>query len=492
MSRDTLTAPVWPDMPQVALRLRLPVLLYILSVMLPVQANLGGMVMSGNRLLLLLLIIPLTVNLIMGRYGRLLAVDILFLLHVLWGIAALAVNNPDRVVLFMGSNSIEFVGGYVMGRAFIRNSEEFLALCRLLAGLAALTLPLALYETFTGNPILIRTLGSLPGVFSVDIGLSSPRYGLERVQVFLAHPIHYGLFTAMLVFIVFVGFRGLMSDVMRYGLSLAILVCSLLSLSSGPLLALVMQFGLVLWAWLFRGTRARWLILLCATVAAYIVVDILSNRTPFRVFLHYATFNSHTAYWRAIIFEWGMKNVWDNPVFGLGLNDWVRPVYMHSNSMDNFWLLMAVRYGIPGFLLLAIGYGHALWRVGRRDFDGNRTMWQFRRAWVISMVGLTFALCTVHVWGPIYSFVFFFFGAGMWFITAQPSDAERMPTTVSASPATAPMHRPAPATAEATKHNTPVSSGPLPHTKEGLPYTRFPTSGSSRNRLPGPPSRTGR
>lgn len=485
MSRGALIAESWSDKPRGGSRVMLPVLLFMMTVMLPVQGSLGGVVLSGNRLLLIFMVVPLTINLLMGRYGRLLLVDILFFLHVVWGIVALSINNPDRVVLFMGSTSVEFIGGYVIGRAFIRNSHDFLALCRLLAGLVALTFPLALYETFSGDPVLIRALESLPGLTSTTTGLSSPRFGLERVQVFLAHPIHYGIFTGMLLSIVFVGFRGHMSDASRYGLTLVILACTLLSLSSGPLLALILQFGLVFWGWLFREVKARWLILFCATVAAYVVVDLLSNRTPFRVFMHYLTLNAHTAYWRALIFEWGMVNVWANPIFGLGLNDWVRPVYMYSGSMDNFWLLMAVRYGIPGFLLLASGVGFALWRIGRRDLDNNLTMWQLRRAWMISMMGLTFALCATHVWGPLYSFVFFFFGAGIWFITAEPGAKEEMPSSKLTDRMAVPMRRQAKEFLTAAKNDTSAASNPLaPDTKESLPYTRFPASNDTNYRQP--------
>lgn len=433
-------------------RIRLPVLLYILAFMVPIKASLGGLVLTGDRVLLLLFIIPLTINLIIGRYGRLLMVDILFFLHVLWGIIALLVNNPDRVVSFMGSNSIEFIGGYLMGRAFIRNYDEFLSLCQLLAILITLTLPLALYETLTGDPIIIRTLANLPIVSSTSIAQSAPRYGLERVQVFLSHPIHYGLFTAMSISIIFVGLKGVLTNTKRYTMTLSVLVCTLLSLSSGPLLALVLQCGFILWAWLFRATKARWLILLCAVVAAYVIVDLLSDRTPFRVFLHYATLNSHTAYWRAIIFEWGIKNVLDNPIFGIGLNEWERPWYMYSGSMDNFWLVMGVRYGIPGFLLLAFGYALGLFGVMRRNLDDDPIILNFRRAWVFTFIGLTFTLSTVHVWFSIYSFVFFMFGAGMWFITAMPRN-EGEPVVLAT-------------------HESRTTS---------LPYTRFPISKNSQN-----------
>jgi hypothetical protein len=154
---------------------------------------------------------------------------------------------------------------------------------------------------------------------------------------------------------------------------------------------------------------------------AYVVVDLMSNRTPLKVFMTYATFSAHNAYWRSIIFEWGMKNVWANPLFGIGLNDWVRPHYMNSGSMDNFWLVMAVRYGIPGFLLLTIGYVISTAKVMRRNFDTDMRLTLFRRAWVFSVLGLSFTLCTVHVWTNLYSFVFFFFGAGIWLITAEPA-----------------------------------------------------------------------
>lgn len=168
----------------------------------------------------------------------------------------------------------------------------------------------------------------------------------------------------------------------------------------------------------------RWWLLLGLFVIAWIVIDLLSNRTPIQVFMSYATFSAHTAYWRGIIFEWGLANVIGStekgivgsPLFGIGLNDWVRPWYMYSGSMDNFWLVMAVRYGIPGLLLLAVGYVWAIVLIMRRDFADDAVLTHIRRAWVFTFFGLTFTLCTVHVWTSIYSFVFFILGTGIWMI----------------------------------------------------------------------------
>lgn len=413
-------------------RARLPtlVVLYVIAFTLPIQANIGGLVFTSVRLLLLLVIVPLTVNLFRGKYGRVMFVDIMFFLHMLWGSIALAVNNPDRVVAFMGSNSIEFIGGYVIARACIQNIDDFRRLCWFLVLVTVVTAPFAVYEALTDDPIILRILNTLPGISSLPNAASAPRLGLERAQVFLSHPIHYGLFASLTLAVLFVGFKETLSMGARYSLFVILLVCTMLSLSSGALLAALLQIGLITWAWIFKANNARWTIFFLTCVAAYVTVDLLSNRTPIQVFMHYATLNPHTAYWRAIIFEWGMKNVWDNPIFGVGLNEWERPIYMRSSSMDNFWLLMAVRYGLPGFILLASGYLSALWRIGRRDFDGDQPLLKLRQGWMICMVGMTFTLTTVHIWGELYSFVFFFFGAGIWMLIVSP-DTKKATTSSS-------------------------------------------------------------
>tara|TARA_R110000822_G_scaffold265286_3_gene389217 strand:+ start:227 stop:706 length:480 start_codon:yes stop_codon:yes gene_type:complete len=159
------------------------------------------------------------------------------------------------------------------------------------------------------------------------------------------------------------------------------------------------------------------------------VIDLLSNRTPIQVFMSYATFSAESAYWRSAIFQWGMTNVWSAPVFGLGLNDWLRPVWMHTSSIDNFWLFIAMRFGLPAFTFLTVGYGYALWRVGRKDFTMDRTLAALRLGWILCFTGLTLTLSTVHIWGSIYGFVFFIFGAGLWMVDAKPR-SPRNETTI--------------------------------------------------------------
>ena len=402
-------------------RLPIPVLIYFLAVVIPIHFYAGPLYMTLVRVFLLVMIIPLLVNWLMGKYDGFLATDFFFILHILWMGVALAVNNPDKVVSQMGSVGVEFLGGYFLARAYVRSAGVFVKVVRLLVLVVCATLPFAVYEALTGHPIIIETIWKIPGLRSENLFHIPGRMGLERARVMLAHPIHYGLFCSIAISLTFVGLKGIYSNTRRYLVTAAIGLCVFLSLSSGALLAAILQIGLIFWAWSLDRTRARWWLLLGLFAIAYVVIDILSNRSPVQVFMSYATFSPHTAYWRGLIFQWGMVNVWANPVFGIGLNDWVRPEFMmFIDSMDNFWLLIAVQQGIPGFLLLAAGVFPALLRVGLRDFDSDRLLWQLRRAWMFAFAGLTFTLCTVHVWTNIYSFTFFMFGAGMWFLNAVP------------------------------------------------------------------------
>ncbi|WP_372837119.1 O-antigen ligase family protein, partial [Puniceibacterium confluentis] len=460
------------------------------TVVLTIGFRLGPLYMTTLRLFLIVMIVPLMLRLLSGAYGRVFVTDILFVLHILWAAAAIGVNNPDQVVQQVGSVGIEFLGGYVVGRAYIRTPETFAALCRILIVMVLCSVPFALHETLTGRPLIVELLRKLPGMTSVAIVSIESRMGLERVQAVFAHPIHYGLFCSVAFSLCFVALRGAISNARRYATSTVIAATGFLALSSGALTAIAMQIGLIAWASMFREVKQRWWLLIGLFALMYLAIDLLSNRSPLQVFMSYATFSAHNAYWRAQIFEWGLANVIGSaekeivgsPLTGIGLNDWVRPHYMYSGSMDNFWLVMTVRYGLPGFFFLAVGYVVAIARIMRRNFEQDARLTLFRRAWVFTFLGLTFTLCTVHVWSNIYSFIFFMFGAGMWLITVQPGEGRDQ------IPAPAPLSSTRFAARQGDTLRTPDSPAPAAgeptgHAPaRGMTYSRFPPRHPPRDR----------
>ncbi len=287
-------------------------------------------------------------------------------------------------------------------------------------------LPLTLLESQTGRPYIVELIRSIPGISRHGVVSAEKRLGLHRVQGSFSHPIHFGLFCSTAVSLAFFIWKNRVSDALRWMLVVLVFASAFLGLSAGVMMALVSQVGLIIWYQVFRKVDFKWMLLTGLLALLYIAVDIASTRTPIRVFLTYGTFSPHTAYWRTIIFDWGMMNIFGSqennippaPWFGIGLKDWVRPPYMYSGSMDNFWLLTGVRYGVPGFAFLAVGYFMTLWKIGQRqDFNGDEELLNMRRAWMIVFVGLTLTLCTVHVWTTIYAYVFFLFGTGVWMLS---------------------------------------------------------------------------
>lgn len=400
-----------------------PVLFYFMAILLPVAFYVGPIQITGVRLVLLLLVIPLTVRLFIGEFGRIIVPDIAFFVYVLWIFVPLFIHNPTRALESGGSSGLEFWGGYLLGRAYIRSREDFIAIIRLIAFVVICCVPFAVYETISGNTPILDFLNLMPGVTSLHRADTDIRLGFHRVQLIFEHPIHFGLFCAIMLPMCWIGMKGIYRDTTRFVICAAVLVSGFSSLSSGGIVAMFIQLGLIGWAWLFRSTSRRWIYLAVLILIAYLIISVFSSRNPLAVFISYGTFSSHNAYVRIAIFEHGLNNVLSSPWFGIGLNNWVRPAWI-GESVDNFWLLTSMRYGIPGVALLAIGYVYALVRIGLRNLDQDVVMWQFRRAWLFSFSGLSFTLATVHIWHNIYSFVFFMFGTGMWLLTEKPQKGD--------------------------------------------------------------------
>jgi hypothetical protein len=82
--------------------------------------------------------------------------------------------------------------------------------------------------------------------------------------------------------------------------------------------------------------------------------------------------------------------------------------------MDNFWLVTAIRYGIPAFLLLATAFVAMIGSLGRMRIDGGKN--HCRSGLLVSLGGLIVAGCTVDYWNAIYCWFLFMLGSGMWML----------------------------------------------------------------------------
>jgi hypothetical protein len=198
------------------------------------------------------------------------------------------------------------------------------------------------------------------------------------------------------------------------------------SLSSGAILSVLIQAMLIVWDKVTASVARRWGILVTMIVTAYFVVELISNRSAMDVFISYLTFNADSSYMRVHIWHWGTQSVLNHPIFGLGLNDWEHPSWM-GNSIDNFWLVTAVRYGIPGFSFAAGGYLSVCFGLGRLRNLSSQVA-QCRKALIIALCGMAPAICTVHVWDAPYVLIMFLLGSGMWMYDSRNGVAPTAPT----------------------------------------------------------------
>ena len=249
------------------------------------------------------------------------------------------------------------------------------------------------------------------------------RLGLHRAQVAMEHPILFGVFCSM-------GFSLAWSALAATGANrgkrlrwtFIAGLTGFLSLSTGALLGMVVQTGLFVYEYITThivNIAKRWRLLAFTTIFFYVVIDLLSNRTPVTIFISVATFNTGAAYNRVLIWKYGSAVMWDKPIFGNGLRYWYRPLWMKA-SVDNFWLLTAMRYGIPAFLTLAGAFIATAWKVGAMDFSDNPRRQACQKGWIIAIVSVIISLCTVHIWSNSLAFLMFFLGAGVWMYTEQP------------------------------------------------------------------------
>ncbi|SHF86272.1 O-Antigen ligase [Loktanella atrilutea] len=437
-------------------------ILFMITLLTPIAFEIAGVRLSPNRIFLLIVIFPYAARIISGQIGRFTAVDLLFVLHGVWiFIALIAVHGTNRIP-FAAITAVELIGGYFVGRVLIRDITGYRLLFRIMMIALIVLLPFALVEAVTGKliiPDLLRPVFQTP--FRGDSAYG--RMGLERVYVVFDHPILWGLFCSLTLANFIKMARGNLLKI-GFGASLSIFT-TMLSLSSAPLMACGLQLSMLAWGWIMRG---RWKLLLILTVVGYVVIDLLSNRTPVTILIDTLTFNPGTGYTRIAIFDAGWAAVKGSPFFGIGFNDWPRPFWVTA-SVDNFWLLTAMRYGFVGvsFLVLAL-LSHFVLMARARITDPQALAIRIGHA--IALAGISFTMVTVHVWGTMSVFVMFYIGAGAWMYAYAPQDGHDDITAQTEVAASGPLYSrfaPRPARAGSTQRSQTLSRRQGETTEQG-------------------------
>ena len=390
-----------------------PILAITLSFLCPSELSLfiADLRLPPHRVVLLLLLPAATMRLFMRGDMRVRSFDVLMLAFACWTVFAFALHGASGGgIVFGGSLALECFGGYVIARAYIRDAETCHATLQMMFLAIVVSGVIALPELVLNSHLAHDFMKALTGV---EHPLKyEKRFGLLRAYGTFDHPIHLGSFCAGMFALIWFATRGTLSRVRR---ALLIGVATFVSLSSAPILGFIAQIGLIFWDKLTRGLPVRIWLTVLALVGVFLAISTVANRSPFAWIATGLTIDSWNGYYRLIIWEHGFKNILANPWIGIGLGDWSRPWWMASDSVDAFWLLITMRIGVPGFVLLALTALVLASAVARRSArHRDRAARQFAKAWFISLIALILMGCTVHFWNVLHTYFFFFLGMAGW------------------------------------------------------------------------------
>lgn len=399
-----------------------PGLLFLLVVLLMVPGTftLAGAVLSPYRVLLLALFPFLVRRWLVDCGGRPAAVDLLVLASFVWLFLSIAVNNgmagiPRGTIMF-----VEFVGGYLIGRTLICNRIDHKNYFRYITIVFAALAPFAVLEMLTGFNAM-RTIAEFVLTVPPRQGNLDHRFGMTRAMGTLEHPITWGLVASMSVANVFYIYRKRLSVALGQAGFFAFMTFT--SLSTGPLLSVLCQFGLIAWDRALAFFRFRWLVLVYLVLFGILLVRIGGEFHLRELIVNDVSYAKASAETRLVVWDYGLMEVKRHPVFGIGLNDWTKP-WWHAKktSFENFWLGQAMRFGIPSLVFLALAWGISFARIAMQKTLSPEED-DYRRGYLMALTGLTLVLVTTGPWNSSSVLLTIYIGAGGWFYL-QPQEVE--------------------------------------------------------------------
>lgn len=334
------------------------ILIFLLTLIHPFYATIGGTQLGVPRAFLLFATLPVMFAYLQGRAGRFVASDAFMVLFVLWTFVSAFVNHgsamPFNLVVALG---IETAIPYFLARILIRSAESMRYFYRCMLWIIVYLMIFAFLESMINRNLLVELYSKIPGVQAFAGTHHEPRLGLHRADSVFDHAILYGLFCSLPFAMAWMGLFPGASKLKRGIWAMISFVGTFFSLSSGALFAIIFQGALMTWDLGLKRVGKRWQIALVLAVAFYMLLAVMIDSPPLLYIINHATLNPASAWNRVNIWNWGTINIANNPIFGLAFGDWVRPHWL-KGSVDNYWLLTTMRYGYPGlfFHMMTIGW----------------------------------------------------------------------------------------------------------------------------------------
>jgi hypothetical protein len=356
--------------------------------------SLGVINVTPGRIIAILLLFP-AIGILLKRGRTRVASDFFAVALAIWMVASSSLNGGFRP--YVGAEALEFLGSYLIGRAFIFGPTNLQIFVTVLTQCMVVVVALAFLDTLSGRHLILDSLG-LSSTGSQFITANDYRLGLVRASSVFEGAEHFGTICVAAASIFFYAKRGI-QRVLWVGLSF---FGCILSLSSGP----IMGFGIVTAVFLYdrilKRQSWRWKVLL-ALIAGLLLVVYLVSSDPISWLLVHATFNPQTGFVRLGMWDAMLPLVESSPLIGLGYIDFGKSGSVYTVSVDCIWLVEALHFGLPAVILLSLTMLSPISTRGLAASDPGK--YNVRTGFSLAIVVMAQIGLTVHYWDAPWLFL---------------------------------------------------------------------------------------
>jgi hypothetical protein len=400
ISGNTCAAPAVGTARQPAFPLALKIAAVTLFFPVELSFYLFGLRLTIIRLLFLLIAPYLTVKFLRKlaamRY-RFVVSDLLMIFLSIWMIYAPAsVDNLSSALNHAGPDVLEFCTAYWTTRILLSKHGQAVTFARMLCYAIALVAIIGLLDPLTGEYVVKDLVRQFTGFSDYLYSGDTHRMGLMRASGTIDHAILYGFLCSIGVLIAIT----IRIQYRRYVIA-ACFLGMVFALSSASWQTAILGIGFIAYARFTRGMPLQWsvLVVLCAFALLYIFT--FSN-SPLSMLIGHLTLDPQTGWYRLWTWDRVLFHLQSSPWCGLGFGT---PPEDINHTIDSLWLVLAMRYGVPGSILTLLAMLGSQWISTR----GANAHLDREEAELASSLGIVlfltiFIAFTVHLWGSVWIF----------------------------------------------------------------------------------------
>jgi hypothetical protein len=359
------------------------------------QIYLAGAKFTPGRIGITLLLIPALF--ILSRKGRRAQLsDFFACATAAWMVGAAIYTGGVEALPSTIAESLEFLGAYLVARAFFWGPEALHTLIQVLKVVTITAVVLGIMDSISGRLIVHETFAS---IFHVAPPVAGGRHGMVRAVSTFEHEIQFGVFCSVVAAVFIYSESSVLQRTLLVGLCF---IGSILSWSSAALISILIVLSAYTYDRLARQFPWRW-VALWITGAAVLSALILVSNDPMSWLIRHFTLDQQSANFRILIWNIALAKISDAPFTGFAFNSLDN--YILNATVDCVWLVFALRFGVPMILFLFLANMGALLptrqsiRTGRHSYADA-----IRPAFTMVIILFMFTGLTVHFWNYMWIF----------------------------------------------------------------------------------------